>query len=137
MNRNLLFGFLVVSLAIMLASCGPGAIERVVTDLEINDITTGSGEACAAGDTVTVNYTLWLQDGTELQSTVGHEPYRFTLGQGEVIQGWDMGVPGMRIGGRRELIVPSRLAYGEQGMRNVIPPGATLRFTIELLSIDK
>lgn len=137
MKRILIYGCFVVFLTIILAACDQGGMERVVTDLEINDIAAGSGDPCAEGDTVTVHYTLWLMDGTKLQSSVGGKPFTFTIRKGEVIQGWVMGVPGMRVGGRRELIIPARLAYGEQGMGDVIPSGATLKFMIEMLSIEK
>ncbi|MEA2451615.1 MAG: hypothetical protein QOG04_325 [Actinomycetota bacterium] len=82
-----------------------------------------------------MHYTGTLEDGTEFDSSVGGEPFPFTIGAGQVIKGWDLGVPGMKVGGKRELTIDSDLAYGETGAGGVIPPGATLIFEIELLDI--
>jgi len=103
--------------------------------LKIEDIVEGSGTEAKSGDTVQVHYTGWLEDGTKFDSSVDRdEPFEFTLGQGQVIQGWDAGVIGMKVGGQRKLTIPSQLAYGPQG-RGSIPPNATLIFDIELLEI--
>jgi FKBP-type peptidyl-prolyl cis-trans isomerase len=90
------------------------------------------------GDVVTVEYTGWLRsDSTRFDSSVGREPFTFQLGAGRVIEGWDEGVVGMRVGGERSLVIPPELAYGDTGAGSAIPPGATLIFEIELLDLDR
>jgi FKBP-type peptidyl-prolyl cis-trans isomerase FkpA len=107
--------------------------------LIIEDLTPGSGaEAKGPGQYVTVHYTGWLDDGTEFDSSHRrNEPFGFPLGVGYVIPGWDQGVIGMRVGGKRRLTVPSALGYGAHGAGGVIPPHATLMFEIELLEISE
>jgi FKBP-type peptidyl-prolyl cis-trans isomerase len=86
---------------------------------------------------VRVHYTGWLTDGTKFDSSLDRgQPFRFVLGEGQVVQGWDEGVEGMRVGGRRKLTIPPNLGYGEAGAGGVIPPNATLIFEIELVGID-
>ena len=96
-----------------------------------------------AGRTVTVNYTGWLyaptqpeQKGQQFDSSIGRAPFMFVVGAGRVIQGWDRGVPGMRVGGLRRLVIPPDLAYGAQGSPPSIPPNATLVFDVELLAVQ-
>jgi FKBP-type peptidyl-prolyl cis-trans isomerase len=102
--------------------------------LTIIDIEEGDGQEATVDDTVTVHYTGWLEDGTTFDSSVpGGQPYTTTLDR--VIPGWTEGVPGMKVGGKRRLVIPADLAYGDQGSGTVIPPGATLTFDIELISI--
>jgi len=115
--------------------CPEGA-EEITEGLCAEDIETGDGDEAQTGDTVTVHYTGTLEDGTEFDSSVGKEPFPFTIGTGGVIQGWELGVPGMRVGGKRELTIAPELAYGDSGAGGVIPPGATLIFEIELLEIS-
>lgn len=103
--------------------------------LEIVDIEVGSGVEAKNGDTLVVHYTGTLENGAEFDSSEGGQPFQFTLGQGEVIEGWEQGVPGMRVGGLRQLTIPPELAYGEAGSGSVIPPNATLIFDVELLEI--
>ena len=104
--------------------------------LQYEDLTVGDGDTARAGQTVTVHYTGWLTDGTKFDSSVDrNEPFAFGLGGGQVIAGWVEGVQGMRIGGVRKLTVPSDLGYGPWGAGDVIPPGATLVFEVELLEI--
>jgi len=112
-----------------------GAASKLI----IEDLTPGSGtEAKGPGQYVTVHYTGWLEDGTEFDSSRRRdEPFGFPLGVGYVIPGWDQGVIGMRVGGKRRLTVPSTLGYGAHGAGNVIPPYATLVFEIELLEISE
>jgi peptidylprolyl isomerase len=104
--------------------------------LKYYDFTTGTGDSPQAGQTVVVHYTGWLSDGTQFDSSVeGGQPFSFVLGQGNVIPGWDEGLSTMKVGGKRQLVIPSDLGYGDQGAGGVIPPGATLIFEVELLEI--
>jgi FKBP-type peptidyl-prolyl cis-trans isomerase len=109
----------------------PGA-----TKLDIVDEKVGTGPEAKKGDTVYVHYTGTLLDGTKFDSSRDrNEPFDFKLGEGLVIKGWDQGVAGMKAGGKRKLTIPPGLAYGEKGSPPKIPPNATLKFDIELLSI--
>ena len=103
--------------------------------LQYQDLVLGEGPAAQNGDTVSVHYTGWLEDGTQFDSSVGGEPFEFVLGTGGVIQGWEEGIAGMQAGGQRKLIIPPELAYGANGYGSVIPPNATLTFDVELLEI--
>jgi FKBP-type peptidyl-prolyl cis-trans isomerase len=107
--------------------------------LGIEDLTVGAGPpATGPGQTVTVHYSGWLADGREFDTTRRRgEPFSFPLGVGYVIPGWDEGVVGMRVGGKRRLTVPPALGYGASGAGGVIPPNATLTFEIELLAISE
>lgn len=105
--------------------------------LYVEDLVVGEGQAAAIGDTVTVDYTGWLEDGTKFDSSLDRgEPFSFTLGADEVIRGWDFGVEGMQVGGKRKLTIPPELGYGASGAGEVIPPNATLVFEVELLSVN-
>ncbi|HEX7184409.1 MAG TPA: FKBP-type peptidyl-prolyl cis-trans isomerase [Thermoanaerobaculia bacterium] len=100
------------------------------------DLQEGQGEEARAGKTVFVHYTGWLENGTKFDSSHDRrQPFSFLLGGGQVIRGWDEGVEGMRIGGKRKLIIPSALGYGVRGAGGVIPPNATLIFEVELLGV--
>lgn len=104
--------------------------------LKIEDIKEGKGEKVKAGDTVIMHYTGWLENGTKFDSSVDrNQPFETKIGIGYVIKGWDMGVPGMKVGGKRKLIIPSELGYGKYGAGDAIPPDATLIFEVELLGI--
>jgi FKBP-type peptidyl-prolyl cis-trans isomerase len=104
--------------------------------LSIEDIKVGEGREVLAGDTVVMHYKGTLTDGTKFDSSYDrNEPFETRIGVGQVIQGWDMGVPGMKIGGKRKLVIPPSLGYGEHGAGGVIPPNATLIFEVELLDI--
>jgi FKBP-type peptidyl-prolyl cis-trans isomerase len=108
-----------------------------VDKLIIQDEKVGTGSAAVAGKKVTVNYTGTLTDGTKFDSSYDHgTPFSFDLGAGEVIQGWDQGVVGMKVGGQRKLTIPSALGYGAQGVPGRIPGGATLIFEVELLNVE-
>jgi len=105
--------------------------------LKYSDLKAGTGETPTAGQTVVVHYTGWLEDGTQFDSSVDRgEPFTFPIGQGSVIPGWDEGVATMKVGGKRQLVIPAALAYGEAGSGSVIPPNATLIFEVELLEIQ-
>lgn len=141
-------GLLTILFCIALAGCAaqpasPGAegdssVETITTasGLQYQDLETGTGPAAAAGDTVSVHYTGWLEDGTKFDSSHDrNQPFEFVLGTRSVIQGWDEGVAGMQAGGKRKLIIPANLGYGDRGAGGVIPPGATLIFEVELLEV--
>jgi FKBP-type peptidyl-prolyl cis-trans isomerase FkpA len=107
------------------------------TGLQYKDTSVGSGAEAKAGDTVSVHYTGWLTDGTKFDSSVDRgQPFSFQLGAGRVIAGWDEGVAGMKVGGKRILVIPSNLGYGTSGAGGVIPPNATLIFEVELLDVQ-
>ena len=109
---------------------------KTPSGLEYWDIKLGTGPTAQKGQTVKVNYTGWLTTGKKFDSSVGAAPFEFTLGAGEVIKGWDEGVDGMKVGGKRQLKIPPDLAYGDRGAAGVIPPGATLIFDVELLGVQ-
>jgi FKBP-type peptidyl-prolyl cis-trans isomerase len=105
-----------------------------VSGLVTEDIVVGEGQGAQAGDLLSVYYTLYLEDGTMVQSNATGDPVKFTLGAGTVIKGWDQGLAGVKVGGTRQLIIPPDLAYGAAGNRS-IPPNATLTFVVQLVAI--
>jgi len=146
MNRVLMRLGLVLAVAagVTLAACGsptsPSTVQTSAGTYSQTDLTTGNGATAVTGNRVTVSYTGWLYDtsrpdgkGRSFDSSTS---FTFTIGAGQVIAGWDQGVPGMRVGGQRRLILPPNLAYGSRGSGTVIPPNATLVFDITLLSIQ-
>jgi FKBP-type peptidyl-prolyl cis-trans isomerase len=117
---------------------------EMITELQIIDVVEGEGATASAGQMVVVHYTGWLYEpgadedkGTKFDSSRDRgDPFTFPLGQGQVIQGWDQGFAGMQVGGKRTLIIPPHMGYGDQGAGAVIPPGATLLFDVELLDVQ-
>lgn len=112
--------------------------EKVKTEsgLEYVDLVVGTGQEAKSGHTATVHYTGWLLDGKKFDSSVDrNDPFSFRVGGGQVIKGWDEGVAGMKVGGKRKLTIPSHLGYGARGAGGVIPPNATLTFEVELLGL--
>jgi FKBP-type peptidyl-prolyl cis-trans isomerase FkpA len=104
--------------------------------LRYTDDQVGTGAEAQAGKTVFVHYTGWLLDGTKFDSSRDRkQPFSFPLGRGQVIKGWDEGVAGMKVGGKRTLVIPPDLGYGARGAGGVIPPNATLKFEVELLEV--
>ena len=118
------------------------AASAFAADLVKTDTVVGKGKEAVAGKTVEVHYTGWLHEpkapqkrGKQFDSSVGRGPFSFPLGGGRVIKGWDEGVAGMKVGGKRTLVIPPELAYGKRGAGGVIPPDATLVFDVELLDV--
>jgi len=111
-------------------------VVETATGLGYVDLVEGAGARPKTGDTVSVHYTGWLKSGTKFDSSVDRgTPFEFPVGKGRVIKGWDEGVISMKVGGKRKLIIPAHLGYGDSGAGGVIPPGATLIFEVELLGI--
>lgn len=134
-----------LALTLALAGCdrakAPQPAATAAVPFQKIDTVTGTGKEALAGSTAVVNYTGWLyepaapqQHGAQFDSSVGREPFSFELGAGRVIQGWDDGVQGMKVGGKRTLIVPASMGYGDSGA-GPIPPNATLIFEVELLEV--
>lgn len=120
----------------MTASYGQPAFPAAeVTELKVEDLEAGTGVMAQAGQQATVNYTGWLVDGTKFDSSIGRGPFTFGLGAGQVIAGWDQGVVGMKVGGKRRLIIPPSMAYGPNGVPGAIPGNATLVFDVELIDV--
>lgn len=121
-------------------AAAPAAQETTVTTasgLKYEDLQIGDGAEAKTGDRVQVHYTGWLENGTKFDSSVDRgRPFEFPLGAGRVIRGWDEGVAGMKVGGKRKLVIPAALGYGDRGAGGVIPPGATLIFEVELLKVN-
>jgi peptidylprolyl isomerase len=138
--------FVALAIVAAVAPIGPaGAATNQVIEmpngLKYTDTETGGGAEAAAGHKVSLHYTGWLSDsgakGKKFDSSVDRgQPFQFTLGAHQVIAGWDEGVAGMKVGGKRTLIIPPELGYGARGAGGVIPPNATLIFDVELLGVQ-
>ena len=135
------------SLGMLLATClavAAPAIEKPAdkvikteSGLQYVELKKGEGSAAKEGDVVEVHYTGSLKDGKVFDSTLDrNQPFTFDLGTGKVIKGFDEGIAGMKVGGKRKLIIPAKLAYGERGAGNLVPPNAELTFEVELLKIN-
>lgn len=137
--KKLVFGILVTLFTTQLLAAG-GKMVTTPTGLKYEDAKIGEGAEATKGKQVSVHYTGWLnekgQKGKKFDSSLDRgQPFQFGLGAGMVIQGWDEGVAGMKIGGKRTLYIPSKLGYGAQGAGGVIPPNADLIFDVELLGV--
>lgn len=128
--------------ALLLTACKTSApepeedvIEQYPDELQVEDLVKGTGESAVVGLTVVVHYTGTLTTGAQFDSSLGKEPLRFRLGARRVIKGWDQGVLGMKVGGKRRLIIPPRLGYGDRAVGS-IPPHSHLIFEVELLAVE-
>lgn len=130
-----MFKFFAIALIAAAPLWGPAwAADK--SGVQVTDIEIGTGKEAVPGDQVRVHYTGWTLDGNKFDSSLDRgAPFNFDLGAGSVIEGWDIGVAGMRVGGKRELLIPSELAYGQRGAPPKIPPNATLKFEVELLAV--
>ncbi len=137
MTKKLLLEAVAILLfAAVMAACSSSTISELSTrDLEI-----GTGDEAVSGSILTMHYTGWLYSkghrGEEFDSSLGGDPFTFVLGEGEVIEGWDQGIKGMKVGGKRELMIPPELGYGAPGAPPDIPPNSSLVFEVELLAVQ-
>ena len=136
---KILYHLLLLCSSIYLAGCQKnGEVIIMENGLVIEDLVIGEGNEAQDYNKVVVNYTGTLEDGSIFDSSLkpGGTPFTFTLGVGSVIKGWDLGVKGMKVGGKRKLTIPAELGYGNKGIGNVIPPDAILTFEVELLEVE-
>jgi FKBP-type peptidyl-prolyl cis-trans isomerase len=121
------------------AATGPTKVTgdgtKTASGLQYWDIKEGTGAEAKTGQTAKMHYTGWLTNGKKFDSSIGSQPYEFVIGHGDVIKGWDEGVLGMKVGGKRQLRIPPSLAYGDKGYPGVIPADATLIFDVQLMSV--
>jgi len=135
------FAPLLIAAAVAASACTASSTAPSSAPFSQTDVKVGVGDPVASGNTVTVDYTGWLYDpsksdfkGLVFDTSIGRDPFTFTIGSGQVIDGWEQGIPGMKVGGLRRLIIPPSLAYGAT-RSGPIPPNATLLFEIELISV--
>jgi len=136
---------ILISLFVLVLAMTAGGQTKMTTTksgLKYTDVKVGTGDTAAKGNTVSVHYTGWFytdgKRGAKFDSSLDRNtPFQFTLGARQVISGWDEGVEGMKVGGKRELIIPPELGYGPKGMAGIIPPNSTLNFEVELLKVGK
>jgi len=140
--RSLLASAALLAFPVALARCASPTAPSSYAPFSQTDVIVGTGATAGTGSTLTANYTGWLYDsstpenkGVQFETSIGVEPITFTLGAGQVIQGWEQGIPGMNAGGLRRLVIPPSLAYGAN-RHGIIPPNATLVFEIELLEVQ-
>jgi len=135
-KRPLFEAIAILVFAALMSSCSGSP----VSELSTKDLVEGKGDEAVSGATLTMHYTGWLYSngkrGSKFDSSQGGSPFSFTLGAGEVIEGWDRGIEGMRVGGKRELIIPPEMGYGASGWPPDIPPNAALIFEVELLAVQ-
>lgn len=132
-------GLVIVMMLIAASVFAAGKVVKMANGLSYEDLKVGTGLEAKAGKKVVVDYTGWLSDGgkkgKQFDSSIGHGKFTFTLGAGMVIKGWDEGVAGMKIGGKRTLMIPAKLGYGARGAGSAIPPNADLIFDVELFEV--
>lgn len=135
-KKHFLEAIAILALGVFLISCSGSSI----SELSTKDLVMGTGDEAVGGATLTMHYTGWLysngQRGNEFDSSLAGQPFTFTLGAGEVIEGWDKGIVGMRVGGKRELVIPPEMGYGESGWPPDIPPNSALVFEVQLLGVE-
>jgi len=138
LERIMEISLLEISEPVMMTEVDGADYTITESGLKYYDILEGDGRLPETGQTVVVHYTGWLEDGTKFDSSLDrNQPFSFQIGAGMVIQGWDEGVASMKVGGKRQLVIPPELGYGETGSGGTIPPGATLIFDVELLEIQE
>ena len=129
------------SLMLTLAAAGQAKMTTTKSGLQYADLKVGTGDVAMKGNTVSVNYTGWFymdgKRGSKFDSSEPGKPLQFKVGAHQVINGWEEGIEGMKVGGKRELIIPPDLAYGARGYPGIIPPNSTLNFEVELVAISK
>jgi len=141
MMYRLILTATVLAMVFALAGCSKPADEqtspatRQENGMKIEDVVIGTGAEATAGKLISVHYNGKLEDGTVFDSSVERDPFEFVLGAGQVIEGWDKGFDGMKVGGKRTLTIPPEMGYGATGAGGVIPPNATLIFDVELLDV--
>jgi FKBP-type peptidyl-prolyl cis-trans isomerase len=138
--RKLLI-IIIVLFVLTLAAAGQAKMTTTKSGLQYADIKVGTGEVAMKGNTVSVNYTGWFymggKRGSKFDSSEAGKPLQFKVGAHQVINGWEEGIEGMKVGGKRELIIPPDLAYGARGYPGIIPPNSTLNFEVELVAVSK
>jgi FKBP-type peptidyl-prolyl cis-trans isomerase len=142
-NKKLIVGaatLLAIVMVLLIAKrfLSPGSLNLTLSNgLVIEDLVVGRGAEAVAGKNVVVHYVGTLENGREFDSSIKrNQPFSFPLGAGRVIKGWDLGVEGMKVGGKRKLTIPAPLAYGDKAIGDVIPPGSTLYFQVELVKVE-